>query len=112
MSALRSGCSSTALHRNCPNCSQSAKFCSGPFNLFNSFNFGCGLFATCHFPMTPDVPNNPRAELEARLTALLLGELPADEAAALRERIAHDAELAKLYAQLEHTIELFRATAA
>ena len=62
--------------------------------------------------MTPDLPINPRAELEARLTALLLGELPADEAVALRERIAQEPELAKLYARLEHTIELVRETAA
>jgi uncharacterized protein involved in exopolysaccharide biosynthesis/Mg-chelatase subunit ChlD len=61
--------------------------------------------------MTPDSPN-PRSELEARLTALLLGELPADESATLRQAIAQDPELAKLYARLEQTIELVRETAA
>jgi len=62
--------------------------------------------------MTSDFPNNPRGELEARLTALLLGELPADEAATLRQAIEQDADLAKLYARLKHTIELVRETAA
>jgi anti-sigma factor RsiW len=33
--------------------------------------------------MNPDFPNDPRSALEARLTALLLGELPPDQAAAL-----------------------------
>ena len=61
--------------------------------------------------MNPDAPT-PREQLEARLTALLLGELPADEAAALRAEIGRDAELAALHRRLEHTIELVRETAA
>ena len=35
--------------------------------------------------MTPEKPANPQEQLEARLTAYLLGELPAHEAAALRQ---------------------------
>jgi Mg-chelatase subunit ChlD len=50
-------------------------------------------------------------DVEIKLTALLLGELPADEAAALREAIARDAELAQLYKELERTIDLVRETA-
>ncbi len=58
--------------------------------------------------MTPE-PSH-REELEARLTALLLGELAPDEAASLREAIAHDPELARLYDQLKRTLELVRET--
>jgi Mg-chelatase subunit ChlD len=61
--------------------------------------------------MTPD-PQNSRAELEARLTALLLGELPADQANAVRELMAHDRELALLHERLKQAIELVRQTAA
>ena len=60
--------------------------------------------------MNPDSPQSPRDELEARLTALLLGELPADEAAALRETIAQDAELARLHDRLKLALELVRET--
>ena len=58
--------------------------------------------------------NNPtnRAAQEARLTALLLGELSGAEASALRAAIEDDAELARLYAQLKLTIKLVRETAA
>jgi Mg-chelatase subunit ChlD len=61
--------------------------------------------------MTPD-PTNPRHALEASLTALLLGELPPDQAAFLRQAIATDPELARMYARLERTINLVRETAA
>ena len=44
--------------------------------------------------MNSDAPKSPREELELRITALLLGELSADEAAAVREALAMDAELA------------------
>ena len=54
----------------------------------------------------------PREELEARLTALLLGELSADEAAALRQAIAQDAELARLHDRLQQAIALVRETVA
>src|SRR5690242_3518289 len=62
--------------------------------------------------MKPEKPKSPRQELEASLTALLLGELPAEKAAALRELMAKDAELAQLYERLEQTIGLVRETAA
>src|SRR5438132_9146493 len=62
--------------------------------------------------MNPDIPKTPRDELEARLTALLVGELPADEAFALGRAIEQDAELAKLYTRLKETIGLVRETAA
>lgn len=58
--------------------------------------------------MNPDLPRNPREELEARLTALLLGELSAEEAATVREAIAHDPELAKLFTRLQATVGLVR----
>jgi Mg-chelatase subunit ChlD/uncharacterized protein involved in exopolysaccharide biosynthesis len=61
--------------------------------------------------MNPDNPQSPREELEARLTALLLGELPDEEAAALRGAIEQDAELARHYKRLRQTIEMVRATA-
>ena len=44
--------------------------------------------------MNPEMPQKPQDELEARLTALLLGELPHDQAAALHQKLAQDAELA------------------
>ena len=59
--------------------------------------------------MNPDQPS--REQIEARLTALLLGELPADEAALLRWAIAHDAELKKLHDQLQLAIGLVREVA-
>src|ERR1051326_7306733 len=62
--------------------------------------------------MKSDKPKTPREELEASLTALLLGELPAEKAAALRELMAKDEELAKLYERLEQAIGLMRETTA
>ena len=62
--------------------------------------------------MNPDFPRNPRDELEASLTALILGELPADQAFTLGRAIERDAELSKLYERLKRTIELVRQTAA
>jgi Mg-chelatase subunit ChlD len=63
--------------------------------------------------MSSELPpnQNDRHELEARLTALLLGELPAGEAAALNAAIANDAELAQLYERLKITVQLVRETA-
>ncbi|MCW5552864.1 MAG: von Willebrand factor type A domain-containing protein [Verrucomicrobiae bacterium] len=58
--------------------------------------------------MNPDSPQTPREELEARLTALLLGELSAEEAAALRVQLAQDPELAALHKRLKQTIGLVR----
>jgi Mg-chelatase subunit ChlD/type II secretory pathway pseudopilin PulG len=60
--------------------------------------------------MNPESPT-PREQLEARLTALLLGELPPDESAALQEIIAKDAQLATLHARLKQTIDLVHETA-
>ena len=60
--------------------------------------------------VTPTPPNSPREELEARITALLLGELPAEKAASLRQAIAQDAELARLYDRLKHTVGIVRET--
>ena len=61
--------------------------------------------------MNPDAPKNLRAELETRLTALLLGELSTDDAELLRKLIAHDPELTKLHEQLKLTVDLVRETA-
>jgi Mg-chelatase subunit ChlD/uncharacterized coiled-coil protein SlyX len=62
--------------------------------------------------VNPDMPKPPREELEVRLTALLLGELPAEEADALREIIAKDAQLAGLYERFKRVIDLVREAAA
>ncbi len=61
--------------------------------------------------MNPESPT-PREQLEARLTALLLHELPAEEAAALREAIAQNPELAALEARLAQTIAIVREAGA
>ncbi len=60
--------------------------------------------------MNPDQPS--REQIEARLTALLLGELPAEEAELLRWTIAQDADLQKLHDRLKLTIGLVRETLA
>ena len=62
--------------------------------------------------MNPDSPIDPRAAFESSLTALLLGELPHEQAAALHQKLAQDAELAKLYERLKQTIDLVRETVA
>ncbi len=56
--------------------------------------------------MNPDQPS--RDEIEAKLTALLLGELPEEEARLLRWAVSQDAGLAKLHDQLELAIGLVR----
>ena len=56
--------------------------------------------------MNPDKPT--REEIEAKLTALLLGELPTDEARLLRWAVSQDAGLAKLHDQLKRAIGLVR----
>ena len=61
--------------------------------------------------MNTDFPTDPREALETSLTALLLGELPADQAVFLRDAIARDPELARRYERLKQTIELVRITA-
>jgi Mg-chelatase subunit ChlD/type II secretory pathway pseudopilin PulG len=60
--------------------------------------------------MNPEKPS--REQIEARLTALLLGELPAEEAALLRWTISQDAELVKLHDQLQVTIGFVREATA
>ena len=60
--------------------------------------------------MNPEKPS--REEIEAKLTALLLGELPAEEAQLLRWAIAQDAALAKLHDRLKLTIGFVREVAA
>jgi Mg-chelatase subunit ChlD/type II secretory pathway pseudopilin PulG len=62
--------------------------------------------------MNPELSQTPREELELRLTALLLGELSADEAAAVREALAKDPELTKLHDDLKQTIRLVREATA
>jgi len=56
--------------------------------------------------MNPEQPT--RDEIESRLTALLLGELPEDEARLLRWAITQDAGLAKLHDQLKRATGLVR----
>lgn len=56
--------------------------------------------------MNPDQPS--REQIEGRLTALLLGELPAAEAELLRWTISKDPELQKLHDQLKATIGFVR----
>ena len=60
--------------------------------------------------MNPDQPS--REQIEARITALLLGELPADEAELLRWTISQDAELQKLHGRLLLTVGLVREVVA
>jgi Mg-chelatase subunit ChlD len=61
--------------------------------------------------MSTEFPHDPRDEMEARLTALILGELPADQAAELRERIDQDPSLSELFQRLKQTADLLRETA-
>src|SRR5262245_58622778 len=62
--------------------------------------------------MNSDFPQSPGEELEARITALLLGELTEAEADLLRRRIAEEPELVRLHDQLKQTICLVREAAA
>src|SRR3954470_16648138 len=54
----------------------------------------------------------PQEEFESKITALLLGELPEQEAAALRLSIAADPELSRLHDRLKLAIDLVRETVA
>ena len=57
--------------------------------------------------------NQPsREQIEARITALLLNELPEEEAALLRWTLSQDPELSKLHDRLKTTIGLVRETVA
>src|SRR5688500_9815831 len=58
--------------------------------------------------MKGDAPKTPREETEARVTALLLGELPPEQAATLEAQIAADPELKLLHARLREAIALVR----
>ncbi len=58
--------------------------------------------------MNPEFPHLTREELEVRLTALLLGELPPAEAEAVRQLAASDAALGQMLARLETAIQLVR----
>ncbi len=60
--------------------------------------------------MNPEKPS--REEIEAKLTALLLGELPAEEAQLLRWAVSQDAALAKLHDRLKATIGFVSEVAA
>ncbi len=62
--------------------------------------------------MNPDAPQTPREELEMRLTALLMGELSREEAAALERQIAADPDLAALHARLRQAMKLLREASA
>ena len=57
-------------------------------------------------------PQSPGEELEIRITALLMGELSPDEAAALQTQIAGDAALTALHARLRRAVELLREASA
>lgn len=56
----------------------------------------------------PEKTPTPREQLEMRLTALLMGQLPPEEAAALEAQVAADPALAALKARLRKAIELLR----
>ncbi|HOK77924.1 MAG TPA: von Willebrand factor type A domain-containing protein [Verrucomicrobiota bacterium] len=58
--------------------------------------------------MNANPPEHNREELEARVTALLLGELDASEAAEVGRAIETDPELAKSKARMERTIKLIK----
>jgi autotransporter-associated beta strand protein len=62
--------------------------------------------------MNPDSPRPPRDEVEMRLTALLMGELPPGQEAALRAQMEADPQLAALYRRLQKAIELLREASA
>jgi hypothetical protein len=62
--------------------------------------------------MKTDFSQLPREEIEARITTMLLGEMPADEAAELMEFVSRDSELLKLHDELKRTISLVTEAAA
>jgi Mg-chelatase subunit ChlD len=59
--------------------------------------------------MNPELPQDPNEQREAEVTALLLGELPPEKAAALLQAIERDPDLARLHQRLKHAIELVRS---
>jgi autotransporter-associated beta strand protein len=58
--------------------------------------------------MNPETPLTPGEEVEIRLTALLMGELSPEEAAALRAQMAENPELEALHARLAKASDLLR----
>ena len=62
--------------------------------------------------MSFESPESPHDAMEARLTALLLGELSAEEEATLRAALAKDAALAQLHERLGRTLGLVREAAS
>lgn len=62
--------------------------------------------------MNPNAPLPPEKEQEARLPALLLGELSEAEALALRRAMEQDPRLAALFERLKQTVALVREAAA
>ena len=62
--------------------------------------------------MNPETPKPNREEIEVRLTALLLGELPPSEAELLRWNIAQDTQLAQLHDRLKNAMNLVREVAS
>jgi len=62
--------------------------------------------------MNPNSSQPAREDIEVRITALLLGELPPAEAELLRWTIAQDAELAKVHDRLQRTLGLVREVVA
>jgi Mg-chelatase subunit ChlD len=58
--------------------------------------------------MNPQLPQLPHNDPESRLTALILGELPPDDAAALQAELASNPALAELHRRLQETIGLLR----
>ncbi len=62
--------------------------------------------------MNPESPRTPREENEIRITAMLMGELSPDEAAALQTQIAADAELSALHARLQRAAGFVREASA
>lgn len=61
--------------------------------------------------MSFESPQSPRDAMEARITALLLGELSAEEEGTLRAALAQDAALAQLHERLARTLGLVREAA-
>ncbi|MFN0127495.1 MAG: von Willebrand factor type A domain-containing protein [Verrucomicrobiales bacterium] len=55
-----------------------------------------------------NTPITPREELEIKITALLMGQLPPEEAAQVQAQIAADTELAALHARLSRAAALVR----
>ncbi|MCE9608680.1 MAG: von Willebrand factor type A domain-containing protein [Chthoniobacter sp.] len=62
--------------------------------------------------MNPEPTRTPREQTEMRLTALLMGELSAEETVALHAQIAADPGLAHLHARLRQAMELLREATA